>query len=61
MKSGAVKPWHIIIFALAAVALLWRVTAYTIEKRNYKVKMVEGKERNLARPGSKTYQMFEEK
>lgn len=46
---------------LAAVALLWRVTAYTIEKRNYKVKMVEGKERNLARPGSKTYQMFEEK
>ncbi len=60
-KTG-LQPWHIIIFVIAAVFILWRGWAYTAERRRASdAKVVAGTEKNPAKPGTKTYQMFEEK
>jgi len=54
--------WQILIIVIAAVLVLWRIGAYTMEaRRQHDAKVVAGQERNPARPGTRTYQMFEEK
>lgn len=56
------QPWQIVLFVVAALLILWRVASYTMEVRKARdAKMVQGTERNPAPPGTKTYQMFEEK
>ncbi|NLI01069.1 MAG: hypothetical protein GX446_16425 [Chthonomonadales bacterium] len=60
--GGKVQWWHILIFVIAAVLIIWRVGAATMESRKpAENKVVEGEYKNLARPGTKTHQMFEEK
>lgn len=60
--SAHIQPWQIVILVLAAILVLWRVGSYTLEARQRgPAKMVQGEEKNPARPGTKTYQMFEEK
>lgn len=60
--ESSVRPWHIVVLVLAGLLILWRVGAYTMDVRKaHDAKMVAGKEKNPGRPGTKTYQMFEEK
>jgi hypothetical protein len=62
MSGSNIKPWQIIVLIVAALVVLWRVGAYTMEVRKTRdVKEVKGEFKNPAKPGSKTYQMFEEK
>ncbi|MBM3494814.1 MAG: hypothetical protein FJX72_10945 [Armatimonadetes bacterium] len=62
MGGSKIKPWHIIVLVVAALAVLWRVGAYTMEVRKASdVKEVKGEFKNPAPPGTKTHQMFEEK
>jgi len=61
-SESSVKPWHIVVLVLAGLLILWRVGAYTMDVRKaHDAKVVVGNEKNPGRPGSKTYQMFEEK
>lgn len=62
MGGSKLKPWHIVVFVLAGILILWRVGAYTVEARKATdVKEVKGEFKNPAPPGTKTHQMFEEK
>jgi hypothetical protein len=62
MGNSKIKPWHIIVFVVAGLVILWRVGAYTMEVRKASdAKEVKGNFKNPAKPGTKTYQMFEEK
>ena len=60
--GGKLKWWHILIFVIAAVLVIWRVGTATVGSRQpAEVKTVEGEYKNPAKPGTKTHQMFEEK
>ncbi len=60
--GGKLQWWHILIFVVAVVLVIWRVGATTIASRQpAEEKVVQGEYKNLAKPGTKTHQMFEEK
>ncbi len=62
LGATSIQPWQIVILVIAAALILWRVGAYTMQvRREHDAKVVAGTEKNPAKPGTKTYQMFEEK